>query len=127
MSVRIIVTGSRDWTDDGAVEDVLYRWITRLGRLPRDPGVTIVHGGQRGADTCADMVARRCGWTPETHPADWAAHGRKAGPLRNQRMADLGADLCLAFPLPGSVGTWDMIRRATAAGIPVHIHPRRTP
>lgn len=42
--------------------------------------------------------------------------------IRNQEMADRGADLCLAFPGPESVGTWDMIRKARAAGIPVHIH-----
>jgi len=30
-------------------------------------------------------------------------------------------DLCLAFPSPGSIGTWDMIRRAARAGIRVRV------
>jgi hypothetical protein len=32
------------------------------------------------------------------------------------------ARLCLAFPTPSSRGTWDMVRRATAAGIEVEVH-----
>jgi hypothetical protein len=34
-------------------------------------------------------------------------------------MVDLGADLCLAFPMPRSRGTWDCVRRAKKAGIVV--------
>ena len=58
----------------------------------------------------------------ETHPADWSTHGRAAGPIRNQQMVDRGADICLAFPTSSSIGTWDCVRRAKAAGIPVEIH-----
>ena len=34
-------------------------------------------------------------------------------------MVDLGADVCLAFPLGESRGTRDCMRRASEAGIPV--------
>jgi hypothetical protein len=34
-------------------------------------------------------------------------------------MVSLGADICLAFPQPGSKGTWDCARKAADAGIPV--------
>lgn len=34
-------------------------------------------------------------------------------------MVDLGADLCLAFPLPDSRGTKDCMARAKKAGIKV--------
>jgi hypothetical protein len=35
-------------------------------------------------------------------------------------MLDEGKPHCvLAFPLPSSRGTWDMVRRAKAAGLPV--------
>lgn len=53
----------------------------------------------------------------EPHPADWSTHGKAAGPIRNQQMADARADLCLAFP--GGKGISDMVRRAERAGIPV--------
>jgi hypothetical protein len=34
---------------------------------------------------------------------------------------DFEPDLVLAFPTKNSVGTWDMIRRARKAGVPVEI------
>ena len=52
----------------------------------------------------------------------WAPAGRigkKAGPLRNQRMLDEGKpDLVVAFP--GGGGTKDTVRRAVQAGVIIH-------
>lgn len=118
--MRVIVTGSRTWTDRDAVWD-------RLDKLPSP--VTIVHGAcATGADSWAhDWVRTRklvfFGYvTEETHPADWAEHERRAGPIRNSKMAAAGADLCIAFRSAGkSNGTDDMIAKARAAGIPVEI------
>ena len=84
--------------------------------------VTVVHGDAPGADTLAKQVAEEYGMQVEAHPADWRKHGKAAGPLRNQRMVALGADICLAFPEPGSRGTLDCMRRAEAAGIGVVDH-----
>jgi hypothetical protein len=84
--------------------------------------VVVVHGHcPTGADHWADL------WASETldpevsverHPADWS-RGKRGGPERNARMVAAGADVCLAFPLPGSRGTVDCMRKAQAAGIPV--------
>jgi hypothetical protein len=89
----------------------------------------VLHGGARGMDAiAADWAASKTILT-EAHPADWIAHGRRAGPLRNQRMADrlreLGGGVCLALPLVGATnaGTWDMVRRAGQAGVRVHVLP----
>lgn len=112
--MRIIVTGARDMqANPRGILTVSQAILREAGRGPH----VIVHGAARGADTCGEWVAALNGWDNERHPADWKQHGRKAGPIRNQEMADAGADLCLAFPLPGSRGTWDMVRRAEAAGI----------
>jgi hypothetical protein len=65
----------------------------------------------------------------ETHPAEWYPNGtydKAAGPKRNQRMVDKGACVCLAFPTEKSVGTWDCIKRANRAGIPVRIIPEKS-
>jgi hypothetical protein len=118
---RVLVTGSRSWTDIKTVYNTLTDHWLEVGNF------TLVHGAcPTGADNYADQWA---GWssvypgfnvTVETFPADWS-QGKKAGPLRNQKMVDAGADICLAFPTDESRGTLDCIRRARAAGIPVKV------
>lgn len=122
---RIIITGGRkrDSEDDyGTMADVLDRLDT--DGLMALHSVIIQGGCPTGADLLARKVAEEFGIRVETFPADWQQHGRAAGPIRNQAMADAGADLCLAFPSRGrSAGTWDMIWRAVAAGIETRIYP----
>lgn len=120
---RVLVTGSRAWTDREAVYQTLFReWIATAGLGSR--GMIVVHGAcPTGADAIADAWAKAAQSTskirPEPHPANWKVHGNGAGMIRNQEMVSLGADICLAFPLPESRGTADCMRRAMAAGIPV--------
>lgn len=127
--VRILITGSRTWTDRTAIahaiSDYLHSVGTRIGGAWPFP--IVVHGGARGADQLADAVARNWGWTPERHPADWDRHGRAAGFRRNAEMVALGADVCLAFILDGSRGASHTAGLAEAAGIPTHRYQRRTP
>lgn len=111
---RILVTGSRDWTDIDLVIQAL---------LDAGPG-RVIHGAARGLDIIAAQAAEDEGWPkPEAHRPDWDRYGKASGPIRNQKMADLGADVCLAFPLPGSKGTFDCAARAERAGIPIHWFP----
>lgn len=112
--MRIIVTGGRGYDNRDAVSRALRHIALPAGMAE---SVTLVHGDAPGADRLVVAVARILGWEVEDHPADWDTHGRAAGPIRNQQMADSGADVCLAFP--GGRGTADMVRRAEAAGIPV--------
>lgn len=75
----------------------------------------VVHGDARGADKCAKWAAEEMLGIPcHTHPADWDRYGKAAGSIRNQEMLDKHPDIgmVLAFPLPGSIGTWDMVGRA---------------
>jgi YspA, cpYpsA-related SLOG family len=127
--MRVLVTGSRDLTDPAAVHDALNEIWADPDRNVREL-LVVVHGDNpAGADYYAHRwcAARRdllAGVREERHPADWATHGKAAGPNRNQKMVDLGADLCLAFLQPGAAntGTTDCVRRARAAGIPVTTH-----
>lgn len=131
MPARILVTGSRGWTDEEQINRALYdAWAEHHG-IPGD--IVLVHGGcPTGADAIADRQWRaRSGGEPvEVHPADWS-QGRSAGFQRNAAMVDLGADLCLAFisdctsprcdkprphPSHGATHTADL---AEKAGIPV--------
>lgn len=82
------------------------------------PGLRIVSGAARGADSVAIDWAVVNWVSIEEYPADWRANGLAAGPIRNQKMLDQEhPDLVIAFP--GGKGTADMVRRARKANIPV--------
>ena len=117
--MRVLITGSRVWVDEATM---LARFREIDGTMEE---VTIVHGNAAGADRMAGELAAVLMFKVEVFPAEWAKYGRRAGPDRNQRMVNAGADLCLAFPMPGSKGTWDCVRRASDAGIPVEIMKAR--
>lgn len=140
---RILITGSRCWSDTQAIQDALAAAIKDI-----DGPVTVVHGGAPGADELAAVLAPTFGphVSCERWPADWQGpcratcrpgHRRArrdgstycpaAGNYRNQDMADAGAQACLAFPIGESPGTRDMIRRAEKAGIPTIVHEGEAP
>jgi hypothetical protein len=129
---RLIVAGSRDFTEDPAV-------IRRvLGLL--HGGLVMVHGANYSRPTSVDLLAKQWwhdlgGLDHDPHPADWDgpcgshcppghrkrnAHGEYcpfAGFARNEQMAVDGARGMLAFP--GGHGTEDMVERAHVHDIPV--------
>lgn len=114
--MRVLVCGGRDFMDRGAMSKAL---------MPYRPKITepsehiLIVGGASGADALAEEWADVWGMRKRVFAADWKLHGRAAGPIRNQRMIDEGKpDVVIAFK--GGRGTADMVRRAVAAGIPVH-------
>jgi hypothetical protein len=116
----VIVTGSRDWTDRGRIAD-------RLALLPGEDDTVVVHGAARGVDRIAGEEAMKLGLLVEPHPVtneEWK-FSRQAGFKRNERMAQIGADLCIAFWDGRSHGTLDMITRAVKHGIPVDVVMQR--
>lgn len=116
MSARLLVTGSREFTDRVLVTNALaWAWH----ELGSDPACVLVHGDARGLDSLAAGVWGAHGLIREAHPADWERFGRSAGHRRNAEMVALGADLCLAFPLGVSRGTRGCMALAERAGIRV--------
>lgn len=111
---RILITGSRDWTDYVAIEQAL--------KVYGDEDSIIVHGAcPTGADDMADDIARELGWAVERHPAEWYKNGKydnRAGFIRNSEMVDLGASLCLAFIKNDSRGATMCAKLAMGTGIP---------
>lgn len=117
---RILVTGSRDWESHSVIAESLASVV--VDAIYHDKEPVVVHGDcPTGADAIVQTICEAAEIRTERHPADWNKHGRAAGPIRNQEMVDLGANVCLAFPHHGSRGTNDCIRRAEGADIPVHI------
>lgn len=118
--MRILVCGSRTWTDLNQIRTVLQG---------APYGSTIVHGDcKQGADAMADTCGMMIsGLHLERHPADWKTHGKSAGPLRNKEMVASKPDLVLAFWDGVSRGTGNTIALARKAKIPVHINPTSFP
>jgi hypothetical protein len=110
--IRILISGSRTWTDDAPIRKALYRLRGRTD-------VVIIQGCCRGVDLLARKAALDFGFWIQDYPADWDT-GLKAGPVRNQEMIDRGKpDLAFIFHhnIAASKGTADMLRRVVAAGI----------
>lgn len=118
MTYRILVTGSRNWTDRDTVRRALLR-----AAADAEPGDTIVvvHGAceHGGADWLADQIALGYGWETERHPAsDFGQHGTERYRARNNHMVQLGAHRCCAFADLWASGTGMCARMARSAGIP---------
>lgn len=122
---RVLVTGSRTWTDGAVIRRALVdAWVASSGR----PFV-LVHGHcPTGADAAADdwgtqMASVHDETTVERHPAKWlkpdgVSYDRAAGFRRNAEMVAAGADLCLAFIKAHSKGATHCLELAEKAGIP---------
>jgi SLOG family YspA-like protein len=118
--LRLLVCGSRDWTDAALLAHAVEQVIAQHGQ--DRPGVVLIEGDARGADRLAGTLARARGWELEVYPADWQRHGRTAGMRRNARMLRQGRPervIALTDDPTASRGTADMVRRAHSAGIPV--------
>ncbi len=124
--MRVLVCGSRHWTDGQRI------WCV-LATLPAE--TVIIEGEAPGADKRARAAAERLGMEVKPFPADWEKHEdcrcsmtatycKMAGFRRNQKMLDEGKpDRVLAFTLnlEESHGTRDMVTRARKAGVPVEV------
>jgi hypothetical protein len=116
--MRIIFSGSRNWSDEPVVLDALKMIITKFEK----DQVTIVVGGAKGLDQIAENLAKSLHLKVDVFYADWDLHGKAAGPIRNQKMLDSGADLLVAFPSKDSKGTRHMIDISQKAGIKTIIY-----
>lgn len=119
---RMLVTGTRNQLTPQQRTTIRGK-LTTAASTARAHGqpVIVVHGQCHlgGVDAEADAWADRTpGCHAEAHPA-WP--GKRLA--RNTDMVRAGADICLAFPVRSSRGTWDCVRKAAAAGIPCRIYP----
>jgi hypothetical protein len=117
-----LFTGDRDWTDSYIVS-LLLRGLHHIDR-EQGTGIMVVHGAATGLDTCVDREGDYLGMDVRGYPADWAAHGKSAGPRRNRQMMQ-ATDPRVVFAfhddITQSKGTKDMIRVALAAERPTYL------
>lgn len=116
--MRILITGSRSWTDRTVIRDALTSvW---------HPEAVLVSGAcPRGADALCEACWTQWGGQTERHPADWARYGRRAGFHRNADMVATAPDVCLAFILDHSRGAEHTVSLAQRAGVPTRIYRAR--
>lgn len=105
--MKLMISGSRYWTNEDIIKRVL---------LEVQPTEVIV-GDANGADKITRKLCKRYGITYTVFKADWARHGRAAGPVRNRKMIDSKPDILYAFPLGESKGTYNAIKLASEARI----------
>ena len=112
--MKVLVTGSRELTNRQLV----------FNTLDRIRPSSIVHGAARGADKLSGDWAEENNVSEFAYPAQWSRYGRAAGVIRNSEMLEKEKpDLVIAFLLPGSRGTADMVRKARQAGVTVKVIP----
>lgn len=118
MATRILITGSRTWTDTEYIRQV----FTSLNETI-DQDITLVSGHcPKGADMLGEKIALELGWDVELHPADWNQHGRKAGFIRNQKMVDSQPDKLVAFIHNKSKGAAMTVQIAKKVNLPIVVH-----
>ena len=109
--MKVLVTGSRNWTDKEAVE-------INIARTKPD---IIIEGGARGADTIAKEYAHKTFRKVIEVKPEWDKYGKKAGAIRNAEMIAMKPDVVLAFStdLSKDKGTRDTVNKALQKGIKV--------
>lgn len=110
--MKVIIAGSRTITD----YDCLVRVIEASGFEISE----VVCGMAQGVDLLGFRYAQSNNLPIAQFPADWTAHGRAAGHIRNKQMA-LYADALIALWDGRSKGTGNMITIAVKHGLKVHV------
>lgn len=107
---RLIVAGSRSITDVCTSEEARDFVFAAVDMTPFEIK-EIVSGTASGVDGIGELYASERDIPVERFPADWDTHGRAAGPIRNQKMAEY-ADAALIVRVNGSAGSTNMIETA---------------
>ena len=111
---RVIVAGSRSFEDYKLLKEKLNNIFAK--RRP----TSIVCGEAKGADKLGRKYAEENKITIDSYPANWNKHGKQAGYIRNEVMAD-NAEALVAFWDGKSAGTRHMIDTARSKGLQVRI------
>lgn len=118
--IRLIIAGSRDFTDYPLLKKELDRLIHEIQKEYPGTKIVIVSGGARGADLLGERFAKENGFAMVRFPAKWNLYGKQAGPIRNRQMLEYakeGIPMLMAFWDGVSRGTRNMVDISREAGI----------
>ena len=102
--MKVIIAGSRHMPFS------MFHLIDEAVKKSNFQVTEVVCGLARGADMFGGKWAVEHSIPVKTFPADWDTHGKAAGPIRNQQMAEY-ADALIVFIWDGSRGSKDMLMR----------------
>ncbi len=114
--MRTILAGSRDIVDASELDAAILESGFEI--------TTVICGCAAGVDTLGYKWAMSHSRLVEFYPADWNAHGRRAGYVRNCKMADAAGSegaLIAVMRIKGTPGTKNMISIAEDRGLKVFI------
>lgn len=114
---KLIVAGGRDFNDYQTLQLVL---LSLGDYVFADKEVSIVSGMAPGADRLGALFAEEYSVPLHKYPAAWETHGKRAGFIRNEQMAQV-ADGLVAFWDKKSKGTAHMIKTMEKLGKFVHV------
>ena len=113
---KVIIAGCRDFADYELLKEECDFYLQN--QKPED--IVIVSGHASGADALGEHYALERDLQLETYTADWKAHGRAAGPIRNAQMASV-AHALIAFWDGKSRETKNMIDTAKKHNLQVAV------
>lgn len=138
-TLRLIIAGTRTFTPSqpenaaALMEKIDQEVLKRLNATGTDISahVELASGKAAGADKFGEAWAVSRKVAVRDFPAKWQTLGRRAGPIRNQEMADWAGSasasasggLLIAIWDYISPGTNDMINKAKLAGLDVVVLP----
>ena len=123
--LRIIIAGSRDFNDYKLLKTSI-RDILKDTSLDGISKIKIISGTARGADQLGERFAKQFKLEVIKFPADWDRFGKRAGYIRNEKMAKYSVEdnnygMLVAFWDGESRGTKHMINLAKKHGLEVHV------
>lgn len=101
---KLLIAGSRNFND----YNYLKKRIDKLIANWKKEEIIIISGGAKGTDTLAEKYAIENDLSFEVYPAEWEKLGKKAGMVRNIKMAE-SATHAVIFWDGKSPGTKHMI------------------
>jgi hypothetical protein len=110
--MKVIIAGGRDYHD--------YQTLLEAIKEANFDITTIISGGAPGVDALGERYAVEMDIPLKVFPANWQAHGRAAGPIRNRKMAE-NAEALIAIWDGISRGTKNMIETATKYQLLVYV------
>lgn len=91
---KVIIAGSREFDNYDMLKEKCDKILSR--KVNEGEEIVIVSGTAKGADTLGEKYAEERGYKIERYPANWDKYGKKAGYLRNKKMAEV-SNACIVF------------------------------